>query len=147
MTVAPRAEATSEVRSVEALSTTMTSSTKSGMARSTRSRPCSSLRQGMMTVIDWPLYIRLFGSAARHIMRIMKRICLLLCSSAALTCAADLSSVHSVYILPMARGLDQYLANRLTGEHIFQVVTDPKLADAVFTERIGEPFQAQMQNL
>src|SRR5215469_6868368 len=58
MTLAPRDEATADVRSVEPLSTTMISSTNSGMARSTCSMPCSSLRHGMMTVIDWPLYIR-----------------------------------------------------------------------------------------
>jgi hypothetical protein len=57
--------------------------------------------------------------------------------------AADLAGVHKVYVLPMARGLDQYLANRLTTEHVFQVVTDPKTADAVLTDRIGEGFEAQ----
>ena len=43
---------------MEPLSTTMTSSTNSGMARRTFSIPASSFRQGMMTVIDWPLYMR-----------------------------------------------------------------------------------------
>ena len=38
----------------------------------------------------------------------------------------------------MSHGLDQYLANRLTNEHVFQVVTDPKLADAVFSDRVGD---------
>ena len=61
--------------------------------------------------------------------------------------AADLSSVRSVYLLPMYRGLDQYLANRLTNEHVFQVVTDPKLADTIFTDRIGESFQIQLETL
>jgi hypothetical protein len=60
---------------------------------------------------------------------------------------ADLSAVHSVYLLPMARGMDQYLANRLTNEHVFQVVTDPKLADAIFTDRLGETFEAKLDNL
>ncbi len=77
----------------------------------------------------------------------MKRLCLLLCSAAALLPAADLAGVRSVYLLPMARGLDQYLANRLTGEHVFQVVTDPKAADAIFTDRIGESFQAQLETM
>src|SRR5437667_601838 len=72
MTLAPIEAATSGVRSLELLSTTMTSSTKSGMACSTFATPCSSLRQGMMTVIDWPLYIgllerrRLFPGPGRH---------------------------------------------------------------------------------
>src|SRR5580698_5648514 len=70
MTFAPREAAMSAVRSVEPLSTTIISSTYSGMARKTRSIPASSFRQGMMTVIDWPLYMRLcgrlFGRRGRH---------------------------------------------------------------------------------
>src|SRR5271169_5323249 len=83
MTLAPRDAATSAVRSVEPLSTTMISSTNGGMAWSTLPMPCSSLRQGMMTVMDWPLYMggehrpgargrgpekaaRLFGGGGRH---------------------------------------------------------------------------------
>ncbi len=60
--------------------------------------------------------------------------------------AADLTEVHAVYVMPMTRGMDQYLANRLTNDHLFQVVTDPKLADAIFTDRIGENFQTQLEN-
>src|SRR5437868_3249226 len=59
--------------------------------------------------------------------------------------AAGVSDVKSVYLLPMAGGLDQYLANRLTG--VFRVVTDPKLADAVFTDRLGEPFEHKLAEL
>jgi hypothetical protein len=61
--------------------------------------------------------------------------------------SADLPDVRSVYLMPMARGLDQYLANRLTNERVFQVVADPKLADAVFSDRIGEAFQWQLETL
>src|SRR3954452_8145420 len=57
MTLAPREAATSDVRSVELLSTTITSSTNSGMARSTFSMPCSSFRHGMMTVMLSDLYM------------------------------------------------------------------------------------------
>src|SRR6266568_1400616 len=56
-TLAPSAPATSLVRSVELLSTTITSSTNSGMARSTFSMPCSSFRQGMITVMLRDLYM------------------------------------------------------------------------------------------
>ncbi len=77
----------------------------------------------------------------------MKRFWLLLCCSGTLLCGAELAALRSVYLLPMARGLDQYLANRLTNEHVFQVVTDPKLADAIFTDRIGDAFQSQMESL
>jgi hypothetical protein len=50
---------------------------------------------------------------------------------ASLVLGADVTSVKAVYLLPMAGGLDQYLANRLTGDQVFRVVTDPKLADAI----------------
>ncbi len=75
----------------------------------------------------------------------MKRFWLVLCGS--LLFAGELGSVRAVYLLPMGRGLDQYLANRLTNERVFQVVTNPKAADAFFTDRIGEGFEAQIASL
>jgi len=77
----------------------------------------------------------------------MKRLVLLWTCCAALVSGAELSDVHTVYVLKMSKGLDQYLANRLTNEHVFQIVTDPKLADAVLTEHIGESFQAKLDEL
>lgn len=77
-------------------------------------------------------------------MKPMKRLLCLLLSSGALGCAGDLSTAKTVYVLSMPRGMDQYLANRLTNSHILQVVTDPKKADVFFTDRIGDAFQAQM---
>jgi hypothetical protein len=77
----------------------------------------------------------------------MKRLMLLLCGSGALLCAADLNTARTVYILSMTRGLDQYLANRLTSEHVLQVVTDPKLADVILTGQIGEGFQAKLESI
>jgi hypothetical protein len=77
----------------------------------------------------------------------MPRLCLLLWGCTALLSAAELAGVRTVYFLPMARGLDQYLANRMTNERLLQVVTDPKLADAFFTDRIGDAFQAQMETV
>ena len=77
----------------------------------------------------------------------MKRLALLFSCSAALVCAADMAGVHTVYLLKMSRGLDQFLASRLTEDHIFQVVTDPKQADAVFTDQIGENFEAKLEDL
>jgi hypothetical protein len=77
----------------------------------------------------------------------MKRFFLLLSCFSALVGGAELSAVHSVYLLPMANGLDQYLANRITNEHVFQVVTNPKLADAIFTDRIGEVLEAKLADL
>jgi hypothetical protein len=77
----------------------------------------------------------------------MKRLALLLSCSAALAFGADLASVKNVYLLKMQKGFDQYLANCLTNEHLFQIVTDPKLADAIWTEQIGEGFEAKMSEL
>src|ERR1035438_6634619 len=75
----------------------------------------------------------------------MKRIALLFSCSAVLLSAADLATVHTVYLLKMSKGLDQFLANRLIADHVFHIVTDPKLADAVFTDQIGEGFQVKLE--
>jgi hypothetical protein len=92
--------------------------------------------------------VRLFGAAIRlGIMEVMKRLLFLLSCSAALLFSADLSAVHSVYIFTMSKGLDQYLANRLTNTHVLQVVTDPKTAEAFFTDQIGPGFQSKMQDM
>jgi hypothetical protein len=77
----------------------------------------------------------------------LKRFLFLACCSGAFLFGAELSGVHAVYFLPMSRGFDQYLANRLTNDHVLQVVTSPKAADAVFTDRIGEAFETQMAEL
>ena len=55
----------------------------------------------------------------------MKRLMFLISCSVAMLPAADLAGVHNVYVLKMAKGLDQFLANRLTSDHVFQIVTDP----------------------
>jgi hypothetical protein len=77
----------------------------------------------------------------------MKRVPILLTFWVCGLAGADLSNVHAVYQLPMGGALDQYLAIRLTSEHVFQVVTDPKLADAVFTDRIGSAFEERLDDL
>jgi hypothetical protein len=77
----------------------------------------------------------------------MKRLLLLLSCSGALLGGAELSGVHTVYVLSMSKGLDQYLANRLANDHLFQVVTDPKLADAFLTDRVGESLQAKLEEI
>ena len=76
----------------------------------------------------------------------MKRFLFLLSCCGVLAGAADLGTARTVYVLSMSRGIDQFLANRLTNEHVFQVVTDPKLADVVFTDHLGESFQAQLES-
>ena len=77
----------------------------------------------------------------------MKRIvCVLACTAAAL-CAADLAAVRAVYVMPMSRGMDQYLANRLAAERLFKIVSDPKLADAVLTDRVGEDLSSSLDEI
>jgi hypothetical protein len=60
---------------------------------------------------------------------------------------ANLTDVKSVYLLPMLGGLDQFLAIRLTTGGILQVVTDPKQADAIFTDRIGANLNETLADL
>lgn len=67
--------------------------------------------------------------------------------SCAALAAADFASVRTVYILPMASGLDQYLASQLARKGALQVVTDPKRADAVLADRIGPQFESRMDDL
>lgn len=80
-------------------------------------------------------------------MDVMKGLALLLSCSAALAGGAELADVHTVYVLKMSKGMDQYLASHLTREHVFQVVTDPKLAEAVLTDHLGESFETKLEEL
>jgi len=61
--------------------------------------------------------------------------------------AGDLAAARSVYILEMSHGMDQYLANRITNDHVFQVVTNPKAADVILTDHIGDTFEQQLDLL
>ena len=60
---------------------------------------------------------------------------------------AQQAGMRSVYLLPMAGGLDQYLAAQLAHDHVMQVVADPRLADAVLTDRLGETFEQTLAKL
>jgi hypothetical protein len=55
--------------------------------------------------------------------------------------------VKTVYLLPMAGGLDQYLALQLTSRGVLQVVTDPKKADAILTDAIGARLEESFNQL
>ncbi len=62
--------------------------------------------------------------------------------------AADLSQlsrVRAVYIWPMYDSFDQYLAEQIAEEDVFEVVVDPKFATAVLTDRIDAPFLAALE--
>src|SRR6266571_1402627 len=73
---------------------------------------------------------------------------LLMCALlAGFTLGANMPDVQAVYLLPMQGGLDQYLANRLSAGGVFRVVTDPKLADAVFTDQLGAGFEQKLVDL
>jgi hypothetical protein len=69
---------------------------------------------------------------------------LLLVSGMAALSGADLAGVHTVYMLPMAHGFEQYLANCLARDHVFTIVTDPKMSDAVLSEHIGAALQEKL---
>jgi hypothetical protein len=59
----------------------------------------------------------------------------------------ELLKVKAVYLLPMASGLDQYLANALRSSDLYVVVTDPASADAIFTDSIGPAFELKWKEL
>ena len=75
----------------------------------------------------------------------MKRFVLLALGTAA--ALAQTAPSRSVYILPMTGGLDQFLAERLTRDHVMQVVANPKVADLVMTEQLGDSFEQQMEKI
>lgn len=56
-------------------------------------------------------------------------------------------NVKSVYILKMSGGLDQFLASELTKSGVYTVTTDPKKADALFTDSLGEGFEKKYDDL
>jgi hypothetical protein len=56
-------------------------------------------------------------------------------------------ALRTVYVLPMTGGLDQYLAEWLTRGHVMQVVADPKIADVVLTDHLGEAFEQKMAEI
>ena len=51
-----------------------------------------------------------------------------------------LSRVHTVYVVGMSNGLDQYLSNRLNSNGVVWIVLDPARADAILTDRLDETF-------
>ena len=57
------------------------------------------------------------------------------------------SAARTVYVLPMAGGLDQFVAEWLTRDHVMQVVADPKIADVVLTDRLGEAFEQKLTEI
>ena len=79
----------------------------------------------------------------------MKWFWLLALAVPSLSAAAhpQLKQVNTVYILAMGHGVDQFLANQLTSAGVFQVVADPKKADAILTDHLGEVFEKKLDEL
>src|SRR5208337_3878306 len=78
----------------------------------------------------------------------------LFCAWATLAATAAIASVNPqlhdvkrVYILAMSASMDQFLASQLAKAGIFEVVTDPKKADAIITDRVGESFEKKLDDL
>ena len=138
-------------------------STNSGRRLKTFSIPCSSFRHGMITVMDLTFVhagagagLALFykESPSKSDELASGRIYGFAQSPARVVsvCAfgaanPELPNVKTVYMMQMSNGLDQYLANQLTKRGIFEVVTDPDIADAVFTDRIGTGFEQKWTEL
>ena len=80
----------------------------------------------------------------------MKLFCALALLAALLSFGAanpQLKQVNTVYILAMSGGMDQFLANQIAASGIFQVVTDPRNADAIITDHVGETFETKLKEL
>ena len=85
----------------------------------------------------------------------MRRALLTVCALAVLSAGvavvaagpAGLGPGQKVYFWPMSYGFDHYLAEQAAAEDVFGVVVDPKLAQAVMTERIDARFVKAMDEL
>lgn len=87
-------------------------------------------------------------------MIVMKRLWLygvlfagLVCMIALGAANPQLLQVHSIYILPMGGGMDQFLASRLTRFGKMQIVADAQHADTILTDRLGEAFEKKLDEL
>ena len=80
---------------------------------------------------------------------LMNRLCFLALLGASLGAALNpqIKQVNQVYILAMGGGMDQFLANQLTAQGVFQVVTDPQKADAILSDRLGVMFENKLKEL
>ncbi len=76
----------------------------------------------------------------------MKKLALLVLF-AALASAAQYEGPKKVYILPMAGGLDQYLAQWLTKDQALEVTADPKAAEVIMTDHLGESFEQKLKEI
>ena len=61
--------------------------------------------------------------------------------------APQLQNVGKVYLWPMSNAFDQYLAQQITAEGLFEIVVDPKLAGTIMTEKIDNTFLQSLDEL
>ena len=110
----------------------------------------------MITVIVCPLYIRPFHQHSLTVVEccgydggheVAFQYGAGRSSLFSISAHAQVFGVKTVYLLPMAGGLDQYLALQLTSGGVLQVVTDPKKADAIFTDGIGARLEDSLSEL
>ena len=73
--------------------------------------------------------------------------CAAMMAAACLAATPELKQVKRVYFLQMTGGIDQYFAQHLINSNTIEVVTDPALADAIFSDRIGESFEQKLTEL
>ncbi len=59
----------------------------------------------------------------------------------------QLQNVGRVYLWPMSNAFDQYLAQQITAEGLFEIVVDPKLAGTIMTEKIDNTFLQALDEL
>ncbi len=55
--------------------------------------------------------------------------------------------MRNVYFLQLPSGLEHFVANQLVKRGLLTVVTDPHLADAIFTDTLGKGFEKRMLDL
>jgi len=60
---------------------------------------------------------------------------------------ADLATVQTVYILPMASGLDQFVAHQVARHSVYQVTANPTQADAFLSDYVGTTFELRVDDL
>jgi len=69
---------------------------------------------------------------------------LLLSGVCAAAAPPQLPAAGKLYLWPMTHAFDQYLAEQITADGVFEVVVDPKLASTIMTERIDSTFLKAM---
>jgi hypothetical protein len=60
---------------------------------------------------------------------------------------AELGSVGTIYVLPMASGMEQFLAHQVAKQGLYEVTTDPLRADAFLSDFVGTTFELRVEEL